>query len=62
MSGEDDTGEGGASAIVAYEATRRGRPSNVLVFTFVECASEDTLDDGISRFVFFKNDPTNNKS
>ena len=28
MSGEDDT-EGGVSTIVAYEATRRGRPSNV---------------------------------
>ena len=31
MSGDDDTGEGGASAIAAYEATRGGRPSNVLV-------------------------------
>ena len=53
MSGDDDTGEGSASAIVAYEATKRGRPSNVLV-----CGM------GKGRYVvfFFKNDPRNNKS
>ena len=33
MSGDDvtDTGEGGGSAIVAYEASRREKPTNVLV-------------------------------
>ena len=53
MSGDDDPGDCGASAIVAYEATRRGWPSNVLVFTNVQVNIRWMIGWVVFCFCFF---------